>query len=59
MVGCYAQAMKLLRIAILSAATAALVTGCWTTKRIFHELRWSGPETPSQQPVPEPEITPS
>jgi hypothetical protein len=50
--------MKFLRVAILLAATAALGTGCWTTNRILHELRWSGPETPPQQPLPETEITP-
>ena len=50
--------MKSFRIVILLAAIVTLSTGCWTTKRIFHELKWSGQEPPTEQPLPESDVTP-
>ena len=55
---CYPQGMKPLRIMILLTAVVAFGTGCWTTKRILHELRWSGQEPALEQPLQETEITP-
>ena len=50
--------MKSLRITILLAAIIALGTGCWTTKRVLHELKWSGQEPATGQPLPENDVTP-
>ena len=50
--------MKSLRITILLAAIIALGTGCWTTKRVLHELKWSGQELTPEQTLPETDVTP-
>ncbi|MDP7051140.1 MAG: hypothetical protein QF600_04390 [Verrucomicrobiota bacterium] len=50
--------MKSLRVTILLAAIIALGTGCWTTKRVLHELKWSGQEPATGQPLPESDVTP-
>ncbi len=50
--------MKSLRVMILLAAIVALGTGCWTTKRVFHELQWSGQKTAPEQTLPETDVIP-
>ena len=50
--------MKSFRIVILLAAIIALGTGCWTTKRVLHELKWSGQEPATEQPLPENDVIP-
>jgi hypothetical protein len=50
--------MKSFRIVILLAAIVALSTGCWTTKRVLHELKWSGQEPVTEQTLPETDVTP-
>ena len=50
--------MKSFRIVMLLAAIITLSTGCWTTKRVLHELRWSGQKTAPEQPLPGTDITP-
>jgi hypothetical protein len=50
--------MKSLRIMILLAAIIALGTGCWTTKRVFHELKWSWQEPATEETLPETDVTP-
>ena len=55
---CYPQGMKSLRITIQLMAIVAFGAGCWTTKRVLHELRWSGQKMAPEQPLPEADVTP-
>ena len=41
--------MKLSRLILLLATVAVFGSGCWSTKRFFHELRWSGQQEPASQ----------
>jgi len=50
--------MKSFRIVILLAAIVTLSTGCWTTKRVLHELNWSGQEPTTEETLPETDVTP-
>ena len=50
--------MKSFRIVMLLAAIITLSTGCWTTKRVLHELRWSGQKMAPEQTLPETDVTP-